>query len=72
MNETKAWWQSKTIWGAIVTVASLALTFFKVQIDPQTQQVLVNEVTAVVSAVGALVGTVLTIYGRFKATKKIK
>ena len=72
MNDSKAWYLSKTLWGAIVTVASFALSLLNIHIDPQTQQVLINQTWAVASAVGELVGTVLVVYGRIKAKKKIK
>ena len=72
MNDSKAWYLSKTLWGAIVTVASFALSLLHVHIDPQTQQVLINQTYATVTAIGELAGTVLVVYGRIKAKKKIK
>ena len=72
MEETKPWWQSKTIWGAIITIVALILSLFGVQIDEQTKQVLVNEFVAAATAIGGIVGAVLSIYGRIKAEKRIK
>ncbi|SMO75399.1 hypothetical protein SAMN06269117_1263 [Balnearium lithotrophicum] len=72
MNETKKWYESKAIWGAVVTIFAIVLGFFGVQIDEQTKQVLINETTAFASAAAALVGSLLAIYGRVKAEKKIK
>ena len=45
---------------------------FGIQIDPQTQAVLVDNVTALMSAGGAIVGAILGIYGRVKADKKVR
>ena len=72
MNGTKDWYQSKTIWGAIITIASILLSFAGVHIDEQTKQVLVSQTTAFASAAGALAGSITVIYGRLKAKKKIK
>ena len=72
MEQTKKWYESKTIWGAIITLASIGLGMLGVQIDEQTKQVLINEFSALASLVGSIVGTLLAIYGRIKAEKKIK
>ena len=71
MNETKKWYESKTIWGGIITLFAVLLGFFGVKIDEQTKQLLVNQTVAFVSAASALVGSLLSIYGRIKANKRI-
>jgi len=70
-KETKPWYASKTIWGAIITVVSLLLSLLGVQIDEQTRQVLIDQGTAMATAVGAFLGSVMAIYGRVKAQKRI-
>ncbi len=72
MNGTKPWWESKTIWGSIITVVAVASGLFGIQIDAQTQGLLVDNITALVSAGGAIVGALLGIYGRVKADKKVR
>ncbi len=72
MNGTKPWWESKTIWGSIITVVAVTTGLFGIQIDPQTQAVLVDNVTALMSAGGAIMGAILGIYGRVKADKKVR
>ena len=71
-EQTKPWWQSKTIWGALITIIALILSLFGVQIDEQTKQVLINESVALATAVAGIVGAVLSIYGRIKAKQRIK
>jgi uncharacterized membrane protein len=71
MEETKSWWQSKTIWGAVITIIALIASLFGYQIDPQTQQIILDRTMAIVTAVGTIVGSVMAIYGRIKATKRI-
>ena len=71
MNEKKAWWESKTIWGSVITVIAVVSGVFGVHIDEQTKAILVDNMTALVSAGGAIIGAILGIYGRVKAEKKI-
>lgn len=73
MMETKKWYQSKTIWGSIVTVLAVLLSIVTGQhvIIPEEQAQLVDKIVAVVDDVGVLVGVILTIYGRVKAEKRI-
>ena len=58
---------SKTIWGAIVSVASVAGMLFGVDISQELILELQSSLIGIASSVGALVGTALTIYGRIKA-----
>lgn len=73
MMETKKWYQSKTIWGSIITVLAVLLSIVTGQhvITPEEQAQLVDKIVAVVDDVGVLVGIILTIYGRVKAEKRI-
>lgn len=70
MQGTKYWLDSTTIRGALVTViptVALILKVFKVQIASGEQQSLIDGITAV----AGLVGTVVAIIGRFRATQSI-
>ncbi|MFH1131681.1 MAG: hypothetical protein V1754_10120 [Pseudomonadota bacterium] len=69
MNETKSWYQSKTIIGIIVTFLATILAALKlVGIDFGIGEA---EVTALIMALFALVGTITAIVGRVKAQKAI-
>lgn len=67
MNDVKNWWQSKAIWGGIVTVLALALTAFGYGIGADDQAALTDYLVSIGGAVGGL----LAIYGRVKASKKV-
>lgn len=68
MEENKAWWQSKAIWGGIVTLGSVAAGAFGIYVDTQTQAEIMDYLVVGAGAVGGL----LAIIGRLKANKKIK
>lgn len=67
MNDTKSPFASKTIWGAALMLISLALNAFGYDLTTEDQALVVE---TVVTAVGAI-GTLLAIYGRLTATRKI-
>ena len=70
--ETKSWYKSKTIWGAILMVLSLVMTQVTgVQISPEEQDTTGNFIVGIAEGIGSLVGLILVIVGRIKATKKI-
>lgn len=58
---------SKTIWGAIVSLASVASMLFGIDVSPELINELQSSLQGVITSGGVLVGTVLTIYGRIKA-----
>lgn len=67
MNDIKNWWQSKTIWGGIITVLAVVLGAFGYTLTGDDQSLLVDIVSTIVGAIGGL----LAIYGRVKASKKV-
>lgn len=67
MEETKAWYQSRTIIGALVQLLCVAAATVGISVAPELQ----GEITTWLLAAGGLVGGALTIYGRIKATKGI-
>ncbi len=71
VGETKPWYASKTILGAIVMAATIVLGFFGVTIDETTKAVILSQTEALIGAIVALVSTLLIIYGRVKASKAI-
>ncbi len=67
MNDSKHWYQSKTIWGALVAVAASLLDGFGVKIDSVTQG---QAVDAFYQA-SAVIGALIAIYGRLTAKSAI-
>ena len=67
MNETKKWYQSKTVWGSVVTIAAAVAGVFGYGIDADTQGRIVENISSVIAAVGGL----FALFGRLVADKKI-
>jgi len=65
--ETKAWYKSKGVMGGIVTIMAVALGAFGYQLAPADQTQLIEAV----SAIGGVIGGLLSIYGRVTASKSI-
>ena len=63
----KSWWQSKTIWGTLITSGSLLANNFGIPVPGEVSTGLLDAVPA---ATG-LAGTVLAVYGRAKADRPI-
>ncbi len=73
---TDKWWgESMTMWGAIVTAAATVVPALGPVIGLDVTGEMVRQLGAqsvqVVQAVGGLAGTLLTIYGRFRATTRL-
>lgn len=68
MYENKPWYASKTILGGIVALIAGAAGALGVVVSPEDQDLIVQGVLAIGSAVGGL----LAIYGRIRATGRIK
>jgi hypothetical protein len=70
--DTKSWYKSKTIWGGILMLLSLVLTQVTgIQISPEEQDSTGNLIVGIAQGFGSLIGLILVIVGRIKATKKI-
>ncbi len=72
MENSKVWYLSKGIWGAVAVLLATGLqiagyTINLAELNSFLDQIL-NLVTAVMTAVGAFV----SLYGRVKATKRIE
>lgn len=74
-TQSKWWGQSMTIWGAIITTLSTVLPAIApalgIDITADLVRELGAEVVQTVQAVGGLVGTILTIYDRARATQPL-
>jgi len=64
MDDTKKWYQSKAVWGALVVVIASALSSTGI-ILPQTETV------EVIMQIVAAVGGAIALYGRITAKKQI-
>lgn len=68
MGETKAWYESKGVWGGIVTVLAVLAGAGGYSLSPEAQQ----ELVVYLSGAGAAVGGLLSWYGRVVADKRIE
>lgn len=70
MNGTKPWYQSTSIWGAVVALfASLgSLVHLHVSNDPN----LANDLTNWLTSLATILGAGVALYGRIRATKQVQ
>lgn len=64
MVSDKSWFESKTIWGALLAVAAAVAGALGISIDENTQQGIADALVQLAGAAGAL----FAIYGRLTAT----
>lgn len=67
MDETKAWYQSKTIWGALAAIVASILQAAGAPLEPGMERDLVEALTTFAGAAGGLVA----IYGRLSAERRV-
>lgn len=67
MDVVKSWYQSKTIWGALIAVAASALQLAGLEIGAADQAELADIAVTLAGAAGGL----LALYGRLVATGSI-
>ena len=67
MLETKPWWQSRTLWGAIVTLGSAALGLAGMEFGAGDREALIELLTSL----GAAVGGLIAVAGRISAKHRI-
>jgi hypothetical protein len=67
VNNAEPWYRSRVTWGAIVSVAIPILGAFGVSVDVLDA----DQLTAILTAAGAAVGGILTLWGRWKAKRPI-
>jgi len=73
-NETKPWWQSSGIWGSLVVVLAAGAGLVGYTIAPEDQAQIVTAATKTVelaTQATALVGGLVSLFGRIRATKRI-
>lgn len=67
MDGMKAWYQSKTVWGALIAVGASLLQIMGAEVDVGTQGALADLAVTTVGAIGGLIA----IYGRIAAKNEI-
>lgn len=67
MDDTKAWYLSRTVWGGLVAVAASLLQAAGVTIDGTVQGSIADDLVALAGAIGGLVA----IYGRIAAERRL-
>lgn len=67
MNDSKKWYQSKSVWGGIVALLAVLLGAFGYSIGDGDQSALIDSL----SVIGGAVGSLVAIYGRVKASKRV-
>jgi len=67
MIDIKPWWQSKTLWGAIVTIGSAALGLAGYELGDADREAL----TGLLTSLGGALGGVIAIIGRIQAKDRI-
>jgi len=74
-TDSKWWGQSMTIWGALITALSTVLPALGpalgIDITADLVQQVGAQVVQTIQVVGGLIGTLLTIYGRARATQPL-
>jgi hypothetical protein len=70
MEEVKNWWESKTIWGSLISMISMVLYGFGIIPMMFTGDDIINMANAAIVISGGF-GSILAIYGRITATKTI-
>ena len=73
---SKWWGHSMTIWGAFITAAATVLPaigpLLGLDLTPDLIRELGDQVVEVAQALGALIGILMTIYGRTRATASLE
>ena len=67
MDLTKQWYQSKTVWGALIAVTASLLQAVGVDLTPDVQ----NDIADLAIALAGMVGGATSIYGRIAASTVI-
>lgn len=67
LTNSEPWYQSRVTWGALIAMAAGTLGLAGVAVDDYDQQMLIN----VAIAVGAIVSSCVTLYGRWKAKRPL-
>ena len=68
MESMKSWYQSKTVWGALIAVFAPLLQVVGLNLPTGAQTELADGLVTIAGGIGGLIA----LYGRLSATKSIK
>jgi hypothetical protein len=68
MTDSKAWYQSKTVWGAVIAILASILHLCGYELGVLEQGQLVDGLVSLAGSIGAL----LALYGRIVASHTLK
>jgi len=60
------WYASKRLWGALLLVGATVAANFGIDIDPETQTAMVDNVTTIGSSIAAVIGAALAVWSKAK------
>jgi hypothetical protein len=65
---TTKWWEQRRVWAAIVSIVIMALGVFKINLnlDESAQQIIVDNISNIATAVGAAITGILAILSYIK------
>ena len=63
--------KSKTNWGVIIMMLSFMLSKYGIEVDEQTQTMLIDNTIDIIALIGEGVGGLLAIYGRWVANQPL-
>lgn len=71
MNDTKPFWASVTLWGAVAAFAGIVLPGFGVKVDPSAINNFFSSFQQMLDSILTFGGLAATVYGRISATKQV-
>jgi hypothetical protein len=71
MNDTKPFWASVTLWGAVATFVGIVLPGFGFHVDPSSLNNFFSSFQQMLDSVLAFGGLLTVVYGRVRATKQV-
>lgn len=71
MNDTKPFWASVTLWGAVATFVGILLPGFGVKVDPTAVTTFFNSFQQMLDSILTFGGLATTVYGRLRASKQV-
>ena len=70
--QTEGWWRSISIWGSIIGAVAFVLQILGItSISAEEQQALAQQIANIATSVGIVIGLIMAIIGRVRATKRI-
>lgn len=67
MDDTKHWYMSKTVWGALIAIGASLAQAAGIELDAASQGEIADRIVALAGALGGLVA----IYGRLTAETRL-